>query len=286
MELISREMPANYNLIHTGDLHFGPANCNEEAIFEMVEYIASTPDTYVAIVGDSIDAIIIGDKRMHVTSFQGNTIKTPQQQSDRFIEIFWPIRDRILFIQLGNHEFKLINTFDFVLEWCNRLEVPWGGIMAKFIHLHEGKPQWKGFFCHGNGSIKSQAKDPIQALANQRALLKKKLQHLASDVVYMGQGHTHNMLLVNPTIQNHLHLIDDGKKIKQTYRVDVDQTAEYINSEARWYGCCGSFLSTMSQPGKGLISYGEMACYPPVEQGYIKLKIRDHKMVWADRVVC
>lgn len=286
MELISREMPANYEIIDTGDWHCGVANTNEDSIFELVEYVATHENVFVILKGDLIDCITSSDKRFSLTSFDDNKATTPHQQADRILEILRPIKDRILFMQLGNHEYTVLNTFDCLEYWCRVLECPWGGVMAKFIHLKDGKPQWKGFFTHGNGSIKSVAKDPIQALANQRALLKKKLQGLCSDAIYMSMGHTHNMLLVNPTIQNQLHLIDDGKNIKQTYVVDVDQSAENINIEARWYGCSGSFLNTMSRPGKRLISYGEMAMYHPTEQGYLKLIITDHKLARVERIVC
>ncbi len=285
MELISREMPKKYEIIDTGDWHCGVANTNESAIFEMIEYVATNKDVFLVLKGDLIDAIISGDKRFSLTSFKGNEVTTPHQQAKRVADILMPVKDRILFMQMGNHEYKLLPTFDCLDYWSETLGCPWGGIAAKFVHLKKGIPQWKGFFCHGNGSIKSQAKDPIQAMANMRALLKQKLKGLASDCVYMSMAHTHNMLLVNPTIQNNLHLIDDGTSIKQTYRVDVNQASQYIDVEARWYGCSGAYLSTMSQPGERVIPYSEMAMYTPTEHGYLKLKVEGHRLGWVDRVV-
>ena len=285
MELISKEMPAKYDLYDVGDLHVGVANTNEDAILELVDEIASKKNRYIILKGDLIDCIPLSDRRMSLTTFEGNAVTTPQDQADRLLEILMPIKDRILFILLGNHEYTTINTFDFVRYWCEQLDVPWGGVMAKFAHLKKGKVKWKGLYTHGNGSINSVAKDPIQALANQKALLKRKLQGLAGDVVYCSMGHTHKLLRVKPTCQDQLHMIDDGKKLKQSYRVDIDQSAKYIEPEARWYCCNGSFLRTMSEPGKGLVPYSEVAMYAPVEQGYLKQKIRGHKLVDVERVV-
>ena len=284
MELISKEMPADYEIYDTGDLHIGVANCNEEAIVEMVDDIASKPDRYIILKGDLIDSIPLSDKRFAVTSFKGRRVTTPQDQSNRAMEILKPIKDRILFIQLGNHEYKLINTVDFVGDWCKAFNVPWGGIMAKFIHLSAGKPQWKGLFCHGNGSINTVAKDPIQGLANMKALLKRKLQYLAGDTIVMSMGHTHKLLRCKPTIQNQLTMTDDGEKLLQSYRVDTDQSASYIDVEARWYVNTGSFLKTMSDPGEGLIPYSEVAMYGPIEQGYCKIIVKDHKVCTVERV--
>lgn len=285
MEIIKREMPSDYEIIDTGDFHLGVATTNENAIIEMIEYVASKRNRYIIVKGDLIDAIAIGDKRFSLASFSKNQVTTPQEQADRLIQILKPIKKRIIAILLGNHEFKLYNIFDFVGYWCKELNVPWGGITTKFIHLHNNEVKWKGLYVHGSGTLRSQAKDPIQAKANMKALLKKRLQHLASDCVYMTQGHTHNMLVVKPTIQDQLNLYDDGIKLKQTYRADIDQSKRYIDVEARWYVCTGSFLGTMSQPEQKVIPYSEIFMYPPVEQGYVKQIIKDHKLVEVQRVV-
>jgi hypothetical protein len=285
LELIYREMPASYEIIDTADWHIGVANCNESGIFEMIEYVASAPNRYIIVKGDIVDAIPVTDKRFALCSFNNNQVTTPQQQAERVVEILRPIKDRILFLELGNHEYKLINVYDMLRYWCKELETPWGGVMAKFCHTYRNVPQWKGLYHHGNGSFRSQAKDPIQAEANVKALLKVRNQRLASDCIYHSQGHAHTGILVEPTIQRALHMIDNGTALKQAYRVDVNQSAKHIDPEARWYVCNPSFLCTMSQPGTGIIPYSEMAAYSPVEMGYIKQTIEDHKLVKGEKVV-
>jgi hypothetical protein len=285
MEIIRCEMPSNYELIDTSDFHIGVANTNENSIIEMIDYVASKKNRYMIIKGDLIDAIAIKDKRFSLASFTDHKVYTPQEQADRIIELLKPIRKKIKCILLGNHEFTLYNIFDFVGYWCKELEVPWGGITTKFVHLYKNEVKWKGLYVHGSGVLRSQAKDPIQAKANMKALLKKRLQYLASDCVYMSQGHTHTMLVVEPTIQDQLHLYDDGEKLKQTYRADVDQSKRYIDVEARWYVNTGSFLGTMSQPGQKVIPYSEIAMYAPVEQGYVIQTVEDHKLVDVKRIV-
>jgi hypothetical protein len=286
MELIRREMPANYELIDAGDLHALVANTNEDGIREMIAYVKQKPRSrFLWLKGDLIDAITYRDKRFSLKCFKYKEVTTPQEQADWMLEVLRPIAKQILGIQLGNHEMELFPVIDFLKYWCDNLDVPWAGYAAKFVHLKDGEPQWKAYLTHGNGSLRSKAKDPIQRLANQKASLKDKLKDLTSDCIYMSMGHTHNMLLVKPTIQNHLHIIDDGEKLQQVYRVDTDQKSSHINPEARWYGCNGSFLSTFSQPGEGVIPYSERAMYPPQQHGYLKLTIKNHRLEWVERCV-
>jgi len=285
MEIVAREMPADYEIYDTGDWHCGAANSNLQGIKQMIGEIESAPDKYLILKGDLIDAIETSDKRFSLTSFDKATVTTPHEQAINVLQILQPVKDRILFCLLGNHEYRLLPTFSPLDLWCDSLGIPWGGINAKFIHLHNGKPQWKGFYMHGRKQFNSHAKDPIQKRANREAALKNTLKDLAGDCIYMSCGHAHALICVQATLGDQLYLYDDGKNIRQRYRAEINQAASYIDAEARYYCCSGSFLSTMSRPGQRLISYSEVAGYAPQEHGYIRQTVRDHKLVAVERVV-
>lgn len=288
MELISKKMPANYSIIDTGDWHLGPLNCNINGIHKMLDYVKRNKTVYLILKGDLIDAISPNDKRYAHCSMSNMDLLTAQQQADAVIELLEPVKDRILLVELGNHEFKHINDINWGQYYAENLGCPYGGYSAKFIHLDRtGKPRWKGFFTHGYGSINSLAKDTIQRQANIKAGLKRKLEATGhTDCIYMSMGHTHKLISIDPTIVEEVMLTDDGENINQEYRVYQDQTKSYIPPEARWFGCSGSFLNLYSPPGSGSVSYGEMAMYAPVEHGYLELTIEGHALVKVDKVVC
>ena len=285
MELISREMPANYDLYDLSDLHLGSPNVNTKAIKKTFQKILKKENRFVIIKGDIIDCIPVTDRRFNVTSLEDRVVLTLQDQAEMALEYLEPIKDRLLTLHVGNHEHLVINQFDFVKYWCDALGVPWGGAISKFIHLKDGKPMWRGLFAHGNGSLNSVAKDAIQRKANMKAALKRKMEGLTSNVIVCSMGHTHKLLVCEPTYSDQVHVYDDGKTLKQTYRVHTDQSADIIDPEARWFVNTGSFLRTFSQPGKRQISYSEMAMYSPVELGYVVHKIRGHQFIKAKKVV-
>lgn len=289
MELIYREMPADYTLVQTSDWHLGPANCYRPGIEAMIDRIAGDANCYAVIAGDMTDAVIPSDKRYASCAMDMLTpLLTPHEQADEVIKLTRFIADQVVCIGIGNHEFHHTNTFDIGRYICDQLNVPYGAYSFKFVALHAGRPAHRFYFTHGNGNLPRGAKDPIQRLANRKAALKRKLDQSGhSDCVYMGCGHNHQLLVVEPTIDTDVMLTDDGNgNLDQSYRQHADQTTNYIPSESRWYGCSGSFLRLYSEPGSGSISYGEMRGYDPAELGWLELTVRDYKLVDVKRVIC
>lgn len=283
MELIYKVMPKDYKLVHASDLHYGPMCCFKEGIQDMVDYVKTHDDVYLWFSGDAIDAILPNDKRYaHCGMDRAEWLMSPQDQADKVIEVFEPIKERILGWQLGNHEYTVINSFDVAKYICKELEVPWGGVSAKFIARHpNNKPAHKFFFMHGKKIFNSQAKDPIQAPANQQAALKKYFENTKhTDCVYMGMGHGHKDILVEPTVGNEIMLTDDGNgELDQEDRFSVEQTAKYIPPECRWYAMSPGFLKTYTPSGQYAISYSEIAGYGPTRLGFNILKVVDSKLV-------
>lgn len=287
MELIYREMPLDYEFFDTSDTHYGPLNCHREAFLEIVNMVAKKKNRFLIHKGDGIDSITPNDKRFSVVSTEiRNGWRTPQDHADLLIADLMPIRKKILCYLIGNHEYDLINTFNAGTYITNQLQVPFGGVICKFGASFKGRVQHKFLLWHGRGSLPKGAKDPIQREANRKAALKRKLEALKhSDCVYQSMGHAHQLIVVQPTVDQELMLTDDGDRLNQSYRYSCEQNAPYIPPECRWYGCSGSFLKLYSEPGIGAIGYGEMHGYEPAEIGCLKGTVQGGKLVNVEKVL-
>lgn len=81
------------------DEHIGDEHCDMKRLLERIEYVKNTPNAYCILNGDILDNATktsIGDTYAQVFS--------PMEQLHRAVELFSPIKDRILCITHGNHE--------------------------------------------------------------------------------------------------------------------------------------------------------------------------------------
>ena len=286
MEIIKHQMPDSFQVYDLSDLHLGSPNCAEETLLEVVEEIKDNPDAFVIFKGDAIEAILPNDKR-YLHSAVKDGLHSPKQQADRVVEIFKPIYNRILAWGIGNHELKLWNTMDFGKYMADQLEAPYGAYNFK-IHYQDkhGDLMFKTYHTHGMGSVHSNAKDEIQYEANRKAGLKHKLVKSGhADCIYMSRGHDHQLIVVEPTVNNKLFLTDDGEGIHQKYHAASPQNAEYISPDNRWYATTGSFRKLYSKPGLGTIDYAEVVGYAPSEIGFAKVTIVNKQIVDVCKVV-
>lgn len=277
MELITCDIPLNCRIFDSGDVHKGPNGFHEEAFERMISEVRNDDNARLLLKGDIIDCITPTDKRFSVHSLDvKDGHRTPQDHADRFCEMVSDIKHKILAIQWGNHEFHIANTFDITKYMCDKLGVTFGGYTAvlTFRNKAQHKYLFKWLATHGRKSIKSAAKDPIQATANMQASLKNNLAAMKfDDCVYQTMGHTHKLIVVNPTVNNEVSLTTTPTKIKQNYRSLVPQNAAYIPPECRWFVNTGSFLKTFAAPG--MASYAELAQYGPVEIGCVECVIEN-----------
>ncbi len=282
MELVKRKMPDNYNLYQVSDTHLGPVCCFKKGIRNVIKKIEQDPIGYMVFTGDAVDAIVPGDKRyaVYVTEHK---LPTPQAQWKQVVKMFEPVKEKILGWMIGNHEYTIINTVNIGKEIAESLNVPYGGYMCKFTAVDKkGKVMHKFLFWHGNGSLRSAAKDPIQKKANRLANLKLKMVNTGhTDCIYMGCGHYHpdQFLIQPPTIDDEVTLTDRGGKIVQKQRNITKQNVDYIPPESRFYGVSPGFLMAYSEPNSGVISYSEKAGFSPTRLGWLELKIRDRQLV-------
>ena len=102
MKVIKIDLPRDLEQIeiHTfADEHLGDMCCDVRRLIQRIEYVKDTPNAYCILNGDIIDNATrnsIGD------TYTQNL--NPMNQLQKALEIFEPIKDKILCITHGNHE--------------------------------------------------------------------------------------------------------------------------------------------------------------------------------------
>lgn len=102
MNAIKIDLSAELEMIelHTfADEHVGDKHCDMKRLLRRIEYIKNTPNAYCILNGDILDnatTTSIGDSYAQVLN--------PMAQLEKAVELFGPIKDKILCITHGNHE--------------------------------------------------------------------------------------------------------------------------------------------------------------------------------------
>lgn len=102
MKVIKIDLPRELPTVelHTfADEHLGDEHSDIKRLLARIEYVKNTPNAYCILNGDIIDNATktsIGDTYAQVFN--------PMEQLAKAVEIFEPIRDKILCITHGNHE--------------------------------------------------------------------------------------------------------------------------------------------------------------------------------------
>ena len=102
MKVIKIDLPDDLKHIelHTfADEHIGDEHSDIKRVLQRIEYVKNTPNAYCILNGDIIDNATrtsIGDIYTQVFN--------PMEQLKRAVELFEPIKDKILCITHGNHE--------------------------------------------------------------------------------------------------------------------------------------------------------------------------------------
>lgn len=279
MQLITRQLPATYNLFLIGDIHIGSILHSDSGLNHAIEMVLSEKNNYVCLMGDIIEAICVDDKRFHPETISEGML-TPMAQAQYAIKHLMPIKDRVLLVLEGNHEVKLQKfgnvTRDII---CSGLFGEfqkakfYGTYSSKLIAKDKkGNIMHKMFLTHGYGTLNSVADDPIRRESNKMLSLKRKLQYKAGDVLLSALAHTHQLLVTEPTRE--LYLIDDGEELQQKYTHAGSEDIR-IPESLRWYCSTGSFLKTFHI---GASSYSERFGYNPTELGFIKIEVNDKQI--------
>lgn len=102
MKVIKCDLPTDleYIELHTfADEHVGDEHCDLQSLKDRIKYVADTPNAYCVLNGDLMDNATktsIGDTYANVFN--------PMEQLEFAVELFSPIKHKILAITHGNHE--------------------------------------------------------------------------------------------------------------------------------------------------------------------------------------
>lgn len=86
------------------DLHIGDKHCDLEQIKRDIEYVRTTPNCYAILNGD-----IINNATKTSVSDSYAELLSPMEQLAAYMELFLPIKDKILAMTQGNHENRTYN---------------------------------------------------------------------------------------------------------------------------------------------------------------------------------
>lgn len=102
MKIIKVNLPRELEFVELhmfADEHIGDDHSDIKRIIERIEYVKNTPNAYCILNGDIMDNATktsIGDTYTQVFS--------PMEQLTKAVELFTPIKEKILCITHGNHE--------------------------------------------------------------------------------------------------------------------------------------------------------------------------------------
>ena len=102
MKVIKIDLPRELESIELhpfADEHIGDEHCDLKRLLDRIEYVKNTPNAYCILNGDIMDNATktsIGDTYTQVYN--------PMEQLAKAVEIFEPLKEKILCITHGNHE--------------------------------------------------------------------------------------------------------------------------------------------------------------------------------------
>lgn len=235
MKVIRVDLPSELTQIelHTfADEHIGDEHSDIKRVLQRIEYVKNTPNAYCILNGDIIDNATrtsIGDIYTQVFN--------PMEQLKRAVELFAPIKDKILCITHGNHENRSykkegVNISSLIatqLGLADRytptsavLFIRFGDIGARY---HNRKILYTVYVLHGNGGGRKEGAKAIR-LADMACII--------DTDVYI-HSHTHLPMIMKQAF----HRLDN--KNSTVAKVDKLFVNTASNLDYGGYGESGAF---------------------------------------------
>jgi hypothetical protein len=267
LNLITKEITykgdQTFTLYPLGDIHLGTIHCDRNHFKQTIDRIAADPNALVVGMGDYCECIVLSDPRFEPSEispeFQGRLGDIAVAQGEQFIADILPIKDKIIGMIDGNHEFELKRRhyYDLTLSACRTLGVPYlsDTAMIRLVFRRESDTskhvESHNVFIyaeHGaGGGGKSGGK--VNSLCDLMA-------HFEADL-YL-RGHVHDKIVVPKPM---LRMTGQGKaKLIQKKRFGV---------------LTGCFYKSYEE---GSSSYGQRKGYAPNEIGCPAIRIRPYTM--------
>ena len=179
MNVIKVDLPKSLDKIELhifADEHIGDELCDIKRLKERIEYVKNTPNAYCVLNGDIIDNATktsIGDTYSQEMN--------PMEQLKKAVELFEPIKDKVLCISHGNHENRTYRKEGINLSYLIATQLGLGDrytsasaiIFLRFGQLSNGKKETNGsgdvrkvcysiFMLHGSGGGRKEGAKAIR----------------------------------------------------------------------------------------------------------------------------
>lgn len=143
------------------DLHLGDKHCDRDSIRERIKAIADDPTAYVILNGDLINN---ATKTSVSDVYEGFT---PEQEVKYAVNLLEPIKDRIISITEGNHEWRTYKKEGIDITWmiatmlgCHNRYMKHGGVVFLDVgtdsrrQSEERQVHYSLYHTHGSGGGK------------------------------------------------------------------------------------------------------------------------------------
>jgi hypothetical protein len=236
-------------LLPISDVHYGNPLFSKHHLLREIRFISETPNAYTILNGDLCESALRTSKGEIYRQ-----VGTPQDQRDWIIEKFYPIRDKILGMTLGNHEARILNDvgIDICQDIAKALGVPYraAGMFNK-ISFGDGNNRVAGkpyvywtYFTHGYGGARTSSAKAIK--------VERTSTFLHADLYGMSHDHLANIAPSNyliPDNRTHKEKDKDGNETGFTVGKVTNHRKMLVKTNAymKWGG------------------YSETFGYPPVD---------------------
>jgi hypothetical protein len=235
MKVIKIDLPRELESLelHTfADEHIGDEHCDLKRLLERIEYVKNTPNAYCILNGDIMDNATktsIGDTYTQVFN--------PMAQLARAVELFSPLKDKILCITHGNHENRTykkegINLSRLIADQLGLADKYTPTSATLFIRFGQGgastryrKVSYTGYILHGSGGGRKEGAKAIR-LADMASII---------DCDFYIHSHTHLPMVMKQAF----HRIDTANSAVSLVDKLFVNTAANLNYGG--YGEAGEF---------------------------------------------
>lgn len=235
MKSIKADLPKDLNKLKIeifSDLHIGSKKCDYKRINDRINSVKENDDTYCIILGDLLN----NSTKTSVGDVYSEAL-TPMQQIEKAIELFKPIKNKIIACTSGNHERRSYKTDGIDLMWLFANEL---GIADRYDYCaclvfvrfgisearyHHRKQCYTIYLTHGDG----QGGRTIGGKANG---LQRRGLIVDADIIVT--GHTHAPLSFRDSFFK-IDYANSTVKQKEQLFVNASSTLDY-EEYAELYG--------------------------------------------------
>ena len=195
VETINLECKKTSNLWVLNDVHFGAKACRIDKFKERIEKIKKDKNAIVILNGDLLEAIHFNDPRFDIDSVDPK-YNTVNKQYVGMRKILEPIKNKIVAVGDGNHEYKIkkYSGMDISRLYAEEFNAIYYGD-ALIIKLTIAKKEYNCLIIHGGSGSTT--------MTGNIGAIKKYADNMETtpDVVIM--GHVHRLDLIhNPKLSN------------------------------------------------------------------------------------